>query len=330
MGLLLAGCASDKSFALVSVLSGAKDHQFNGVTQLLVDLDNGDFQDHLTYPKVAGGPYRFDDVQPLTFSVSFSNSHSGTLKVSVTPVDASGAATGFGTGSAQIDTEHVTNVTVLVDPQGRPDRPDGGSGADTVNMCEPLGEPTCGADRSCVVQCLSSGNYVGRCAATGSRQPGETCNNDCVPGSQCLAYSCDGDTVKACLKLCTTNDQCGKTKCSFPIACASPTPFHACTADCDPVGPATTGCAPGLKCFVLGADETPECDCPKPATRKGSDGAACDTTDNCQPGFLCVKTASSQVCRALCRLDSKVCPTGFVCTHLVSPDYKTFGGCLPM
>jgi hypothetical protein len=179
------------------------------------------------------------------------------------------------------------------------------------------------------VQCLSSGNYVGRCAAIGTKQPGELCNNDCVAGSQCFAYSCDGQSVKTCLKLCTADDQCGAGKCSFPIACASPTPFRACTAVCDPVGPATTGCPPGLKCFLLGKDETAECDCPKPAMRTGNDGAACATTDECQPGFLCVKTAGSQVCRALCRLDSKVCPAGFTCTQLVSPDYKTFGGCLP-
>jgi hypothetical protein len=333
------GCASDKSYALVSVFSMATGDQFNGVTQLLVDVDNGTFTDHLTYPKSGGGVYRFDDAQPLTFSISYNaSSHSGTLNVAVTTVDASGAATGCGRGSAQIDREHVTSVTVLVARGAGCTVPDGGAGntTDAINMCVPLGEPTCGADRSCVVQCLSSGNYVGRCTGNGLKRPGELCEGDCVAGSECFALSCDGKPVRTCMKLCTEDGACAPGKCSFPITCGAgvSTPFHACTTPCDPIGPDTTGCAPGLKCFLLGADETPECDCPRPSMRVGGDGANCTNTDDCQLGYLCVSTRTAgtqvQACRALCRLDTKVCPVaGTTCTKLIDPGYNTFGGCLP-
>jgi hypothetical protein len=333
VALLGLGCASDKNYALVSVLSSLGP--FNDVAQLLVEVDNGSYQDFLTYPRTQMGTYRFDEVAPLTFSVSFrSSSHSGTLEIRVTTLDATGGTTGYGSGTAEIDGENVTYVSVRVVRGAEPAPPrDGGVDAPTKQDVGPPCDPTnaasaCGADKTCIVGCRSNGTSGGMCVMAGNKAPGAACNDDCVQGAECFKYSCTAGVVRACLRLCKDDSECGQGRCNLQIPCGSTvTPYRSCSQPCDPVGPATSGCAAGLSCFVF-AGEIPDCDCPG-GKRSDGDGVPCTNSDTCQAGFLCVSMAGAKSCRPLCRLAAPQCEAGRTCTKLIDPDYQTYGACLP-
>jgi hypothetical protein len=328
MGL---GCAADRSFALVSVLSAAG--QFTDVAQLQVAVVNGGYQDFLTYPTMRGATYRFDETQPLTFSVSFrSTTHSGRLQVTVTTADAAGTATGHGTGTAEINAENnVTAVTVVV-TRGAPPA-DGGADArdagapDLEPGCDPAAAATaCGAGKTCIAGCRASGTGVGMCVMAGDKPPGAACTDDCVQGAECSRYPCAGAEVRVCLRLCTTDAECGEGRCNLPVPCAPPDTYRWCSQPCNPVGAATSGCAPGLRCFLY-QGEIPDCNCP--GNRTGVDGTPCADSDSCQPGLFCVDVAGVKTCRPLCRLDAPSCEGGRICTRLSMPDYQTYGACLP-
>jgi hypothetical protein len=333
--LLAGGCSADRSFALVSVLSAGG--QFNDVAQLQVEVDNGSYHDVLTYPRAATSTtYRFDDMVPLTFSVSFrSSSHDGSLDVRVTTLNATGGVTGSGLGSAAIDRSHVTKVPVTVTRGALPPKRDAGADAllfDAGPPCDPtMPASACGAGRTCVVACRPDDSNVGMCQMAGSKPPGALCNDDCEQGSECFAFSCGGAPVRSCLRLCSTDADCGgQGRCATPVPCgAKTTPYRTCTRPCDPVAPATSGCAAGLSCFLFG-DEVPDCDCVS-AQRTGDDGAACVDSDSCRPGLFCVSMGGAKACRPLCRLDAMPaqCPGGRVCAKLVDPPFTVYGACVP-
>jgi hypothetical protein len=333
-GLLVAllglGCASDKSYALVSVLSAGG--AFDDVGQLLVEVNNGSYQDFLSYPRSRMSVYHFDETQPLTFSLSFrSSSHSGTLEVRVTTLDVNGATTGYGSGTAPVDANNVTKVPVTVTRGATPAPPrDGGVDLREAGPpCDPAAAATaCGANKTCIVGCRSNGTSAGMCVPAGSTAPGAACNDDCVQGAECFKYDCEGGMVRACLRLCHDDLICGGGKCNLQIPCgATATSYLACSQPCDPVAPATDGCAPGLSCFLY-KNEIPDCDCPT-ARRNDGDGAPCMTSDTCRAGFFCVEMGNTRTCRPLCRLAGPQCEAGRTCTKLVTPDYKIYGACLP-
>lgn len=331
--LLGLGCAADKNFALVSVLSASGP--FNDVGQLLVEVNNGSYQDFLSYPANRAGTYRFDETAPLTFSVSFrSSSHSGTLEVRVTTLDAAGTATGYGSGTAEISGDDVTNVVVRVVRGAVPAPPrDGGADAparqDLGPPCDPAAAATaCGTGKTCIVGCRSNGTSAGMCVMAGNKPPGALCADDCVQGSECFSYSCQAGVVRACLRLCQADPECGQGRCNLQIPCGStPTPYKSCSQACDPLGAATTGCAAGLNCFLY-ANEIPDCDCAG-GRRSDGDGVPCIDSDTCRAGFLCVSTGGAKTCRPLCRLDTPQCDAGRTCTRLIEPSYQTYGACLP-
>jgi hypothetical protein len=333
LALLASGC-SDKSYALVSVLSAGG--QFNDVAQLHVEARNGAALDTLDYrPKTA--VVRFDETQPLTFSVGYhSSSHSGTLLITVTPLNQSGMVLGYGEGTAKLVDDGVINVSVRVTRGASPPArtPDGGApdgGPDAAALCDPVTPTTC-AGGTCVLVCRDNQPAVGMCTTSGTKQPGELCmgNEECSPGSQCFSFSCGtaGPPIGACLRFCNDDSMCGTGHCATPVPCGgAPTPYKACSRTCDPVGAATQGCAAGLHCFVF-AGETPDCDCAGSKHVK-TDAMPCASSEECAPGLLCVNMAGAKTCRPLCRLDMpNVCGEGRKCTQLVDPAYTTYGACL--
>jgi hypothetical protein len=338
LAVLAGGCA-DKSFALVTVQSTGG--QFNDVAALVVEVRNGQYMDLLTYePPNKQGLVRFDETTALTFSVGYrSSSHKGTLEVAVTPLDGAFKKAGYGVGSAPIVADGVTPVTVRVTPGALPPSgPDGGGGveagpaADAGPPCDPVNPTSCNGG-TCYLSCAPGQPVAGMCTMAGTKNPGELCarNEDCLPGSQCFAFSCGAgkEAVKTCLRFCKDSSVCGAGQCTTPLPCDDkPTAFKACSQACNPVGPATTGCAAGLHCFVF-ADEIPDCDCAG-ATHVKSEGDACTTSEECKPGNICVSMAGTKVCRPVCRLDAMpaTCAAGKTCTKLVDPDYKTYGACL--
>jgi hypothetical protein len=333
---LAGGCASDKSYALVSVLSSGG--QFNDVAQLHVEARNAASLDMLDYkPRAGTAVVRFDETQPLTFSIGYhSSSHTGTLLVAVTPLDQAGKVLGYGEGTAVLVADQITNVTVRVTRGASPPaRLDGGApdgeAPDAAPLCDPVTPTTCNGG-TCYLACRTNQPAVGMCTAGGSKQPGEACtgNEECSPGSQCFTFSCGSQpVVKTCLRFCNDDSVCGTGHCGTPVPCGGQsTSFKACSRTCDPVGTATQGCAAGLRCFVF-AGESPDCDCAGD-THVKTEGTDCAVSDECLPGLLCVKMAAGKTCRPLCRLDTPgTCAEGQKCTLLVDPEYKTYGACLP-
>jgi hypothetical protein len=315
LSLAATGC-SDKSFALVSLLS--RGGQFNDVGQIEVEVVNDPHHDKLAYPKERKDAplYRFDETAPLTFSIGYKNStHAGTLALKVTVLDRTGKRMGYGEGSATIIDDEITPVTVRITS--------GGSAA-----CDPAA-PTACAGGTCYVSCQPDDSAVGMCTMAGAKDHGQLCsaNEECKPGLQCFEYGCGAGKpgVKACLRFCKDDSQCGGGRCSNRVPCGSKTTdFKTCSQPCNPVGEATQGCAAGLHCFVF-PGEIADCDCSRST---GVDGTPCQTGTECAPGFTCVKMAGAMTCRPLCRLDApSTCAAGKVCNMLIEPDFKTYGAC---
>lgn len=342
---IFGGCAADRSFALVSVLT--TEGEIKDVAQLLVDIENGPHLDLLAYPKTRTASLRLDATNAVTFSVSFKTAHHGTLVVGVTPVNAGGAPLGYGTAQTAIDVGHVTKITVRVvrgaAPPPRPGDggvPDGGQAdvadatpppadRDAAVTCEPSAPATCGPSGTCFVACRPDAGAVGLCTAGGSGQPGQPCvrNEECASGTQCFRFSCGTQSVGMCKRLCSADGQCAGGRCANDVQCAGQaTGFRMCSQACDPVGTATTGCAPGLHCMIF-AGEMTDCDCRAP-TQTGGNNAPCTDSRNCQPGFHCLRMSGSMVCRELCRLDGPRCSSGN-CEKVVDPEYRIWGACVP-
>ena len=198
-----------------------------------------------------------------------------------------------------------------------------------ITVCTPATASGCSANQACVLSCLSSGDPATMCVAAGAKQPGDVCtsNSDCAQGSQCYNRGCG---VSVCRRYCTANAQCPTGgSCANDVSCpnAPKTGAKLCSQPCDPRGTAQTGCATGLRCFVL-PGEVPDCECPA-AQRTGVDGTTCVNTGDCGPGLICI-TKGTSVCRPICRLDQPTtCQQGRTCQRLTNPDHLIFGACAP-
>lgn len=201
------------------------------------------------------------------------------------------------------------------------------AGASGAPACKPATSEGCGATEGCIVSCVN-GEATNRCAAAGLKQPGALCSGaeDCAPGSVCQASTCG---VKICRRYCDADDQCPQnTRCALQLTCSTPVASpRLCSQACDPRGTARTGCAEGLRCLLFPGEIT-TCGCVSPQSF-GVDGAACTTTGNCAPGFVCINTGSP-VCRPVCRLDEPTtCTAGRTCQKLIAPESQVFGACAP-
>jgi hypothetical protein len=337
---LAASCSSERSYALVNVR--AMEGEFADVSQLVVYVSNGDNRDILYYPKTPIGSYSFSTSEVLDFSVSFKTSYKGLLKIGVEPHSAGGGSLGYGEASRPIDPGHVVKMDVFVIRNALPpETGDGGAGdgggtpptdgGAPVSMCEPTAAATCGAGKTCYVDCRPGGVGVGMCTASGSKKQGEACtkNEECEPGSQCFQFPCAGDPKpRICMHFCKSDNDCNGGRCSREVPCEDKqTGFRVCTQSCDPRGTGVVGCAAGLTCFIFKGEVT-SCDC-RSSKRVGADGEACTDTEDCQPGLLCVGMGGSRLCRPICRLGSNQDCSGRTCTKLVDPDYSTWGACVP-
>ncbi len=198
--------------------------------------------------------------------------------------------------------------------------------------------------QSCEVDCQTRSSV---CATAGDSPPGGSCSGTaaCAPGAQCFDYSSLGCTgAQICLRFCASDSDCAAlgdagvgpgSFCRNPVACGGvTTAYRTCTFSCDPTAAASaasrTGCPGGLACVIPSSMDHVDCTCPE-STRTGKENAACTSTAECAPGFLC-----QQTCRAVCRCDAKSgactaandCPTsGTTCTPV--PYQTLYGVCLP-
>ena len=329
------GCMEDKTFAHVTVR--AAEGEYEAVRQFVVYVSSNTRREILYYPTRSVTTYSFSQTETIDFSISFSESLVGTLRVGVEPRNPEGEALGYGEAVKMIDPGHVfaVDVTVVRDalPPVSPDagaRPDAPT-PDAAPLCQPTAPAsTCAATQTCEVACFGN-TPTTRCVSAGMGKPGDACvtSADCERGSQCLQYPCGMPAARVCMKFCSTDADCGGSRCFAEIPCgAANTGFKICSVTCDPRGPATSGCAAGLSCLVF-PNEVTACDCAGPR-RVGMDGSGCVDAEDCAPGLICVVTdAEPAVCRPICKLADNDCAAGRTCTRLVTPAYETWGACLP-
>jgi len=334
--LMTLPACKDDSYAVVYVLTNSGT--LTGVAQFRVYVDNGSQTDTLYYPPGATESLVLDATHPVSFSVQFGSSRGGPTTFEVEPLDQNQVVLGYGKADAAIVKEKVFDVTVRVVPGTV--RPEHGLDAGAL-ACEPYAPSSaCGAGQTCGLLCTDGEPAVGMCYLAGAGAPGSVCasNNDCAPGSQCFTFSAVGCQVMTCLRFCNHDDAaCAETGayCNLPIPCGNTPDFDVCSRPCDPTGTGTTGCAPGLGCFVY-TDETTDCACPG----TGAAGASCTRNQGCngetgcagcQAGLSCVvptgATTSSGVCRPICKLAAPACPTGTTCYGFEGSTKKLYGFC---
>lgn len=336
----LPGCSED-SYALVSVLTYTGS--IGNVAQVIAHVTSATGQQSLTYPRKAGPPLHFDNLHPVTFSVEFPASYVGATTLEVELVAEDGRPQGYGKSTADIVRGHIVRVEVrVVAGAVRPENASASDGGAPSMLCDPYAPAAaCGEERACGVLCSQDNPAASMCYLAGTGAPGSPCasNGDCLPGSQCFAFSALGCAVKACLRFCNHDDkQCGEqgSYCNIPIACGSSPALAACSRPCDPTGAATTGCAPGLGCFVF-AGETTDCACPgqgdmgSPCTQN----SGCDNATSClgcKAGLSCIVPAGAPsgatgACRPACNLATPTCPSGTTCRAFEGSSRRLFGFC---
>jgi hypothetical protein len=317
---LAVGCTEDKSFAVVSVLSGSR--AIPNVAQLRVTVTNGLYHQELLYPeqpRAATAVMQLDATKPVTFSVSFRPMFKGDVVFEVEALDPTLASLGSGTSAPQpLSVGQITYATVRVAPS-----------------CDPMTPATtCGANQTCAVVCDSQSRPQTLCYASGVMRAGESCTDltDCMPGTECSDFkecSTAAQPVKTCRQFCQSDADCGAgSACNTVISCdTTSTQTRICSRPCNPTSPATEGCASGLFCFIYG-NEITDCAC-RGGGRTGVVGDPCTTDENCQPGLMCVnRGGATGNCQTICQLATPTCPTGTTCTQLTNPVYKVFGACL--
>jgi hypothetical protein len=330
----VAGCSSDRSYVHVTVRIASGE--LTDIAQLIVLLNNADTNcDILYYPKTPAtrapdGPFHLAPGQPLDFSVSFASSFQGSLRLGVDAKNSAGNSVGYGEATKLVDPGHVLEMDVpLVLNALAPPVVKGCLGHEGPT-CQPTEAGSCGSGQSCHVTC-NDNQGTSMCTAAGTRKAGESCHQaigECEAGTQCFEYSCGTTRPGVCLKFCKGDQECGGGTCTRVDCKGTATEFGTCSLPCDPRTAAGDSCPSGLACFIF-TGEIARCDCDS-AQRIGGDGATCGDARDCMRGYLCVASITgAKTCHPICRLDqSGDCKTG-TCTKLTSPDYKTWGACLP-
>jgi len=337
--LVAAPACSNDSYLVVNLQ--AVGTPLPGIRKIVVEVSAAAGQPMATRTFSVGGTtgVNIDTTTSRSLSVSFTPDRSGMVNVKVSVSNAT-ACVATGMASATIDKGGTTQTTVALTPSSCDVSPDGGTpdAVTTFPGCDPAVVGSCPATQTCYVDCA---NEMGRCVPGGSKGPGELCtsNNDCVPGTQCFDFGCS-TTTRVCLKFCSGDDACaamstaaGSSTCRDPVFCPAMTTYKTCGFACDPRGTATVGCPAGLNCFLFaapaGGQDSPSCGCPA-ATRVGTDGTPCTTSEQCAPGFLCDQMTAGQFCRRLCKMDSAGdsagdCPGTQACSALANN--TAFGVC---
>ncbi|MFL5304240.1 MAG: hypothetical protein ACJ8F1_03465 [Polyangia bacterium] len=338
------GCSSPQSFVILLLESQAPS-SITSVADIEVDVTKANqplrvlnyaARDLVIAPDAS--------VAMGTLSVSFSADQTGDVEFDVKARDAHGCQRGHGAAIITIKKGATVEGLVLLAPDEACATDGGADGAVPGGQfpgCDPV-HPVCAGGQTCQVNCKAT---INACTPGGSGGPGTPCqgNADCAPGSQCFDYTSLGCATKVCLRFCGTDSDCGGRSdagggpgsfCRDPVTCdGTATAYRTCSASCDPTGVAAlanrTGCPAGLACVLPASMDHVACGCPE-MTRTRPEGAACTSTTQCAPGFVC-----EQTCRAVCRCDLKnaactapnQCPTpGTTCTPIAGE--ALYGVCL--
>jgi hypothetical protein len=331
LALFGAACSSDKSYAVVTLRMS--QGELTGVKRFLVYVENGPSRQKVLYfQQQEIAELRLTPTETTTLSVSFNSNYAGNLRVGVEARDSLDAVLAYGVAEKMIDPGHKIDLDValtrgaIAPPLGSGQPDAGGEAGIPLSACMPTAPAMCGAGKTCVVDCVGT-NPDGRCATGGAGKDGDACvaNLDCEPGSSCIPYKCGG----LCRKFCATDADCPEGVCSQRIVCGqTPTEHRYCLRSCDPRLAAPNACPGNHKCLLFVGART-ACDCVPDGKRTRGDGMDCDTTEDCAPGLMCIRTTTS-VCRPICkRSDPTGCEPGRICADIPDPAYATWSACIP-
>ena len=101
---------------------------------------------------------------------------------------------------------------------------------------------------------------------------------------------------------------------------------------CDPIG--LTGCDEDEACYLLPPKGGTGCACPGTVP----EGQLCESTHNCEPGFICSAFTPPPICKRACQPAATNCSTGYCCPDaglseagfqcVAVADYPNLGTCL--
>jgi len=172
----------------------------------------------------------------------------------------------------------------------------------------------CGIDQNYLPVCYDAAASAGganyaQCGTQGECPVGGSCFNDGAGGTVCYPFCSPTHPI------CPDNGIC-----AYGIQ-GGPTDLMLCTAadDCDGVD--NTGCDSGEGCYVVTATGNL---CLTPGTAVA--GEACNSLNDCAPGFACMGSTAPGSCMPLCHLadGDADCDPGETCTNI---QHAVYGGC---
>jgi hypothetical protein len=182
---------------------------------------------------------------------------------------------------------------------------DTGDGGRLCSAADLAAETGCPAGQHCAIEYTDAGP-VFRCFDDGVGTQASLCTDasSCASGYGCEPTGFDGEPPNVCTRYCRDDAECGadpRAQCLIELGVGF------CSTACDPT--TTDVCPPGTKCnFSFEGDTW----CGLAGTGEFED--ACDTHDDCAPGYGCADDGSGGgVCLQNCVLGAGDCPGGFRC-----------------
>ncbi|MGF1469015.1 MAG: hypothetical protein ACFCGT_23055 [Sandaracinaceae bacterium] len=193
----------------------------------------------------------------------------------------------------------------------------------TVGECEFGVRGSCGAGMACVLVGSSMDGWETACTNEGAGGLGAPCASG--GANQCQdTLSCDRG---ACRAYCCVDspEDCQPGEFCLGIGNADGAGQCRTASDCDPIDQ-SGGCLnddPTAGCYVLGAGT----DCLEPGD--AIEGEACEFSNSCAPGLICVGGAGAGTCRTLCRTQDPEprCAGDFTCAGIEGQ--TEYGFCNP-
>jgi hypothetical protein len=194
--------------------------------------------------------------------------------------------------------------------------------------CNPyaaLDPQNCAVGKKCIPN--PGANTVPFCApVVGDKGYGEACtyngeSDDCAPGFVCMLDS--GGATGTCIEQCGCGPE--TPTCSDGRVCTQINggKYPVCLDNCDPLAPECFG---KMHCVMTLAGFR----CMPKALNPGGQGAPCELSIDCDPGFTCVMCDGGLCCAKYCE-DELDCGQQEVCGMFQPQDdcYPHVGGCSP-
>jgi hypothetical protein len=194
-----------------------------------------------------------------------------------------------------------------------------GCAVQNVGVCDPVCQ-NCPSNKRCTLDLAHPANKT-MCVPAGTVGPGGACSYDATTGDTCKEGSVCLDDPGKCMLFCRDDDDCAAVDglCIMQVSGFGSVKVCYPGHDCNPL--AQTGCPGSKGCYYLSGGFT---SCETPGT--GGNGAACNSTFTCKPGFVCI--SSEGKCRRMCGTGHGCPDAAPNCYDLVGST-EDYGVCMP-